>query len=108
MKEVYAIFDRRLNAYMTPFFAANDAVAYRTFSASVLYHETPMQQFPADFELHGIGRFDDLTGQFKNVGAAQVLVSARAVIEELHEEARENLVDKDANASGDKVGTEGM
>ena len=106
MREVYAIFDRRLNAYMTPFFAANDAVALRQFSASVLYHETPMQQFPQDFELHGLGRFDELLGSFENFGSANVVMNARTVIEIAHDEARENLVEDRELAH--KVDTEGM
>ena len=93
MKEVYAIFDRRLSAYMTPMFAANDAVAHRMFSGSVLYHETPMQQFPADFELHGIGRFDELTGRFSNFEAPHTVTNAKVVIEEAHELSRQAMVE---------------
>lgn len=108
MKEVYGIYDRRLGAYMTPMFAANDAVALRQFSASVLYQETPMQQFPNDFELHGLGRFDELVGRFKNFESANVLMNARQVIEAAHEEARENLVDEQSNDLAHRVATEGM
>ena len=99
MREVFGIYDRRLGAYMTPMFCANDGMAMRQFEASVLYHETPMQQFPGEFELHGLGRFDELVGRFQNFDAPVVLTNARDVIEAAHEVARNAEVERSGNAA---------
>ena len=96
MKEVYAIYDRRLAAYMVPFFAANDAVAERMFASTVVFSDTPMVNFPADFELHCLGRFDELVGRFENFDSAVVLINAKHVILAAEEQARENAVEEGA------------
>lgn len=63
--EIFAIFDDKAKAFMTPFFMHNQAMASRTFKHTV---NDPSHQFsrsPEDFNLFCLGTFDDSSGKLE-------------------------------------------
>lgn len=80
MRKMCAIYDRRLEAYMTPFFVQTASCAYREFATLVLNGETPISQWPGDYECHELGDFDDNTGRGVYHDAALFIVSADQVV----------------------------
>lgn len=62
---LYSIYDRKMNIYLTPFPARGDVDAKRQVSASFSDQgiaSTPAGQHPEDFDLVKIGDFDDESG----------------------------------------------
>jgi len=62
---LYSIFDRKMNVYLTPFPARNDVEAVRNVSsgmADASMKQTPVGTHPEDFDLVKIGHFDDESG----------------------------------------------
>lgn len=67
---LYSIYDRKMNIYLTPFPARGDVDAVRQVSASFAdpnMANTPAGQHPADFDLVKIGTFDDESGDITNM-----------------------------------------
>lgn len=60
--QVYAVYDRKAQYYLPPFVCRGDAEATRMFSEAVMTSETPISQYPADFDLVKVGSFDLETG----------------------------------------------
>lgn len=60
--QVYSIFDKKAEAYGTPFFTVNDATALRMVSRLVLDRNTTVASNPEDFQLLHLGSFDDSLG----------------------------------------------
>ena len=61
--QVYSLFDKKAEAYGTPFFTVNDATAIRMVSSLVLDRTTIVASNPEDFQLLHLGSFDDGTGE---------------------------------------------
>lgn len=61
---IYAVYDRKAEAYMNPFHAPLDGMAIRMFSQSVNDPQTMLSKYPDDFTLYRIGTFDDQTGMY--------------------------------------------
>lgn len=59
MKLLYAVFDKKARAYGPIVSAAHDAVATRDFVAACSDGQSALSRFPEDFELHGVGEFQD-------------------------------------------------
>lgn len=55
---IYAIYDRKAQYYLPPFTVRGDADAHRTFTEAVMTSETPISQYPADFDLVRVGSID--------------------------------------------------
>ena len=62
MLNCYAIFDKKALSFATPFFAARDAVAVRSFEDLVRDTRSLVSQHPEDFALHLVGSFEPETG----------------------------------------------
>lgn len=60
--DLYAIYDRKAQVYFMPFTAAHEAEALRTFAQMVVQSETPLSQYPADFDLLRLGTIGTETG----------------------------------------------
>ena len=60
---IFSVFDSKLNAYMTPFFAKNVGVALRSFSDLVSDSRSVVAQHPEDFFLFRIGSFSEDSGE---------------------------------------------
>lgn len=62
---VYSIHDQAADAYITPFFLANDELAKRAFYQCVQDKNHQFHQSPDDFCLFRIGEFEVTTGVLK-------------------------------------------
>mgnify|MGYP000319884520 CR=1 FL=1 len=64
--KIYSIWDKKAKKYETPFFAFDDVFAGRRFI--MLQDETDnpsmLTKFSGEFELHRLGVFNVLTGEF--------------------------------------------
>ncbi|WNK14276.1 MAG: nonstructural protein [Microvirus sp.] len=63
--EIFAIMDIKVGAYMQPWFSATKASAIRSFENVCKDQSTTLGQYPADFQLFALGKFDDQTGLFE-------------------------------------------
>lgn len=59
---IYCTFDRKAQYCLPLFSAQNDVTAVRMFTEAVLTSETPVSQYPADFDLLRVGTVDLATG----------------------------------------------
>ncbi|AXH73503.1 MAG: nonstructural protein [Microviridae sp.] len=67
---LYSIFDRKMNIYLTPFPARGEVDACRQISASfgdASMKQTPVGTNPGDFDLIHVGYFDDEMGDITKV-----------------------------------------
>lgn len=64
MLRVYAVFDSKVEAFMTPFFVRTRGEALRAFQDSVNQENSSFRMHPADFTLFELGDWDELHGQF--------------------------------------------
>lgn len=63
---VYAVFDKKLGNYATPFFMKNHGLALRAFGDLVMDPSTTVSRHAEDFSLYYLGAFDDETGELLN------------------------------------------
>jgi len=77
--EVFSIFDLKSALYSQPFFVANQAVAVRSFSDLVSDPGSQLHKHPGDYELRGVGVWDDASGELISVNPVPIL-SAAAVM----------------------------
>ncbi|QCQ85092.1 nonstructural protein [Blackfly microvirus SF02] len=59
---LFSIYDRKAQYYLPPFTARSEADALRVFNEAVISSETPVSQYPADFDLLVLGAVDLETG----------------------------------------------
>lgn len=59
---VFAVYDSKAKAYMRPFFSQSIGTAIRAFGDVVNDPQEMVAKHSADFSLHHIGEFDDVTG----------------------------------------------
>lgn len=73
MYQAYSVYDRKAQAYATPFFLHRNEVAVRSFRDAVMDPKHPMAAHPEDYELHHVGSWDDNNGCFLDFGRPQFL-----------------------------------
>ena len=62
--QVYSIYDKAAQAYITPFFMHNKALAMRAFQDNVnAKDENNISKHPEQFSLFCLGEYNDSTGQ---------------------------------------------
>lgn len=59
---IYSTYDRKAQYHLAVFTARGDADASRMFTEAVVKSETPLSQYPADFDLVKIGSINLDTG----------------------------------------------
>lgn len=60
--EVFAIRDRAMDAYLTPFFVPSVPYAVRSFTDQVNSKDSPMFAHPEDYDLYHIASYVEDTG----------------------------------------------
>lgn len=60
--KMFAVFDTKAAAFMTPFFSQNVGLALRSFTHMARDPNSYMHAFPADFILFELGEFDGDAG----------------------------------------------
>lgn len=63
MKVVCSVFDTKAKLWSTPFFSHSNVTAIRDFAAAAK-SGGGIAQFPADYELWSLGKWDEETGNF--------------------------------------------
>jgi len=62
MMQVFAVFDHKINKYLTPFFQPSNGAAIRLFADECGKGDTLLSNHPGDFSLHNLGEYNDDTG----------------------------------------------
>jgi hypothetical protein len=74
--KMYAVYDKNVGAYMSPFTSLNDNSAIRNFSQAALNPEA-FGKYPQDYDLFKIGEYDDSNAKFTNADPNPIhLISA--------------------------------
>lgn len=60
---IFSIFDTAANAFLQPFFSANEGVAKRAFAHAVNSPESDFNRHFQDYSLYLVGWFDDDKGE---------------------------------------------
>lgn len=77
--EVFAVFDKQVNAYLTPFFCRTKGEAIRSFTEAVNDPGKSFGKYAIDYSLCSFGTYDDNSGGFlchdpvRVIGATEVL-----------------------------------
>lgn len=78
MQNIYTVRDSKAEAFLTPWFMANDQMAIRTFATSVNDQNHMFHHNPEDFTLVRLGTYDDASGviepEIEAVHSAQELI----------------------------------
>lgn len=62
--KVFSIFDKKSRSYRPPFFSHNEETAIRTLR-KIAECDQLIQDFPSDFDLYVIGKWDDVQGKIE-------------------------------------------
>lgn len=63
---MYAVYDQKAQAFMSPFQNTNDGMAIRSFIQACMNPEVPFSQYPMDYTLFRIGTYNDEKATFEN------------------------------------------
>lgn len=77
--QVYSIYDAKTKVFSKPFHALTEGEAERSFQQVVNDDRSNLFQFPEDYDLYYIGRYDDQTGLFKCLASPEHRVKAVTV-----------------------------
>lgn len=72
---VYSIRDKKLGAYMTPFYSHNNETAQRSFEHASKNEQSPMFTHPTDYELYKLADFCDESGSVTPLSAPEFVIS---------------------------------
>ena len=61
-QKMYSVFDHVAKTYNRPMFLSSNGVAIREFKDECNRPDSPINKHPEDYELFGIGEYDDETG----------------------------------------------
>lgn len=73
---VFSVYDSKVQAYTSPFYARTVAEAQRSWIAVVNDGESMMSKHPADYALFQIGTFDEETGTIEPLEAKASISTA--------------------------------
>lgn len=60
--KMFAVYDSKVEAYMTPFFMRSRGEALRAWETTVNDEKSSMHRYPSDYTLFEIGEYDELCG----------------------------------------------
>lgn len=91
LQQIYTVYDKAADAYLQPFYAVNETVALRSFTAACLDESHNFHKYAEDFSLHYIGTYDDSDAHIESerkfiTSAEQVLLDASRANIKLTEE----------------------
>jgi len=78
--QVYAIFDKKTNAYLSPFMQVATGQAIRSFQDSIKDPQAPFGKHPEDYAMYYLCDFDDLAGTYTQKNP-ELIQHASALIE---------------------------
>lgn len=60
----FAVFDKKVGAFMQPFCLASQGAAIRSFQDEVNKEGSDLGRHPEDFQLFQVGEYDEMKGSF--------------------------------------------
>lgn len=81
--KIYTIFDRKAVAHHQPFYARSDAEAMRMIMESMHGGQSKLSQWPDDYHLYGLGKFDDQTGEIVGCDHPEPVASVKELADQL-------------------------
>lgn len=67
IKQIVAVKDRAMDAFLQPFFVPALGGAIRAFGDEINNPQSEMQKHPEDYDLYHLGEFNDNTGEIKQL-----------------------------------------
>lgn len=83
---IYSTFDRKAQNYIAIFTVRSDVEAIRSFTDAVMTSETPISQYPADFDLHRMGAVDLESGEITPEYPPYPVVNGLVCLTQAHQE----------------------
>lgn len=65
MSKIFAVWDSKVEAYLTPFFMRTKGEAVRAWQSVVNDPKTNFAKYPGDYTLMEIGEYDEYSGNIK-------------------------------------------
>lgn len=78
-QKVYAIVDKKVNAFNSPIVTANDDVMKRMVHDTIMQGDSLLAKYPSDFDLYDLGEFDNESGKFTNNDIPKLLCNLKAL-----------------------------
>jgi hypothetical protein len=60
---VYSVYDKKAQSYLTMFCRSHDGEALRSFADDVSNANSPFAKHPEDYSLYKLGQFNSITGE---------------------------------------------
>lgn len=97
---LYSIYDRKAQYYLPPFNSRSEAEAVRTFTEAVMTSETPISQYPADFDLVQIGSMDLDSGAVGGLDHIKIVINGLVALESAQRQRRQyqQILNSDASS----------
>lgn len=104
--KMFSVYDSAAQAYVTPFFMHNKALAIRAFDDNVnSEQENNINKHPDQFSLHEVGEFDDANGIVTPYEKPELVTTARELVKPTTEDdlitqikaLRQQLATQEAN-----------
>ncbi len=87
---LFSVFDKKAEAFMSPFTFAATGQAVRAFSDTVNDGKSGFYRHPEDYDLYALGTFDECSGEF--VCKKEFLLGALSVAEPRVDEQQLSLI----------------
>jgi hypothetical protein len=62
---VFAVYDSKVEAYLSPFYMRTRGEAMRAWEATVMDTKNDFYKYPSDYTLFQLGMYDDSNGRFE-------------------------------------------
>lgn len=82
---IFTVYDKKLAAYMQPFFSVNTATALRSFSDACAEPNSMLHLHPEDFQLYKIADYSDQTANIEPHNPTPIAAAEAEITAELHE-----------------------
>jgi len=107
--QIYVIHDRKIGAYMTPYFLENDVAARRSLGMA-MKEDSIIFQYAEDYEVVELGSYDPIKGTIKPLDVPRHVCEASAIAglwfvrKEAQERLREHVAQNKVSPAPQKAG----
>lgn len=84
--QIYSLYDRKAQYYLPLFTVRSDADAIRQFAQIVTQSDTPVAQYPADYDLVGLGSVDLESGLIDPEYPVRTVINGLVCLQNAHAE----------------------
>lgn len=96
IKKVYSVYDTKVCAFTSPFFASTDGEATRYVRGAVEDPNTMLYKYPEDYTLFCIGSFDEESGDLAAEATPRSIITI-VVLKSLNEKHKSNMMNLSSN-----------